>query len=183
VRLGLAGFGRLARDAYLPALAALPDTRLVAIADPLPASRDAARARCPDVRTYETVTSLLEGEALDGLLVASPPSGHLTAWRAATAAGLPVFVEKPLLLAHEVPLIVAGDERAPVMVNFNRRFWPPYARARATVASGVLGTPVTLDFLLHLDVLGWSTVTRHRLAPEEGGLLHDLGSHAIDFAT
>lgn len=182
LRLGLAGFGRLARDYYLPALARRPEARLVAIADPLEPSRAVARARCPDARLYESAASMLAAASLDALLVASPPSTHLGAWRAASDAGLAVFVEKPLLLAHQLPL-VAPDEAARVMVDFNRRFWPPYARAGAAIASGLLGAPVALDFQLHLDVLGWSTVTRHRLAPEEGGLVHDLGSHAIDFAS
>jgi len=183
LRLGLAGFGRLARDAYLPALRALPDVQLVGIADPLAASRAAARTRCPHIHVYDAVDALLHHEALDGLLVASPPSTHRRAWRAAAALGLPSFVEKPLLLASELSTLDASDARATVMVNFNRRFWAPYARARRVVASGILGTPVTLEFVLHLDVLGWSTVTQHRLAPDEGGLLHDLGSHAVDFAS
>jgi len=42
LRLGVAGFGRLVRDVYLPAFRSLRDARLVAVADPLPASRSAA---------------------------------------------------------------------------------------------------------------------------------------------
>lgn len=181
LRLGLAGFGRLARGYYLPALARLPGARLVAVADPRPESRAAALARGGGVRATETVEELL-GESLDGLLVASPPSTHLAAWRAACAVGVPAFVEKPLVLSKDLAR-VAEDADARVMVDFNRRFWPPYARARRAIRSGALGAPVAIDFQLHLDVLGWSTVTRHRLAAGEGGLVHDLGSHAIDLAS
>jgi predicted dehydrogenase len=183
LRLGLAGFGRLARDYYLPALRAAPDVRLVAVADPLPESRAAAAVRCPGAHVYETLSAMLDGAALDALLVASPPSAHLAAWRAASTARIPAFVEKPILLSHELPLLDGREDGARVMVDFNRRFWPPYVRARAIVAAGTLGTPLHLDFRLHLDVLGWSTVTRHRLAADEGGLAHDLGCHAIDLAS
>jgi predicted dehydrogenase len=68
------------------------------------------------------------------------------------------------------------------MVDFNRRFWPAYGRVRDLVRQGVLGAPVHLEFALHLDVVRWSGVTRHRLDLDEGGLLHDLGGHAIDLA-
>ena len=41
---------------------------------------------------------------------------------------------------------------------------------------------ITMADALHLDVLQWSRVTQHRLDVKEGGLLHDLGCHAIDLA-
>jgi predicted dehydrogenase len=68
------------------------------------------------------------------------------------------------------------------MLDFNRRFWPTYRRIGELIQRGVLGRPVEVDFLLHTDVLSWSTVTRHRFSSDEGGILHDLGGHAIDLA-
>jgi predicted dehydrogenase len=68
------------------------------------------------------------------------------------------------------------------MVDFNRRFWPAYGRVRDFVRHGTLGAPVHVEFGIHLDVLRWSVVTRHRFDLNEGGLLHDLGCHAIDLA-
>src|SRR5207244_9798973 len=65
----------------------------------------------------------------------------------------------------------------------HRRFWPADRRGGALVRAGTLGKQVQVDFLLHTDVLSWSTVTRHRLEEKEGGILHDLGGHAIDLAT
>ena len=35
IALGLVGYGKIARDQHLPALAALPGIRVVAVADPL----------------------------------------------------------------------------------------------------------------------------------------------------
>lgn len=182
LRLGVVGFGRLVRDYYLPALRTLAGVRLVAVADPLPESRDAARERVPEVQVHEGHRGILERGDLDGLLVASPPSTHLEVWRDATARGLATFVEKPLVLSSQLGALDGMPEGRGIMVDFNRRFWPTYGRVRELVRHGALGTPVHLAFLLHLDVLGWSTVTRHRLAPAEGGLLHDLGCHALDLA-
>lgn len=183
LRLGLTGFGRLASDFYLPALRRITGARLVAVAEPLAERRARAQARLPHAAVVADLPELLGGSTIDALLVASPPSTHLAAWQAASAAGLPAFVEKPLLMVDELPLVEGvEEEEARVMVDFNRRFWPPYARARELVRAGALGAPVELEFRLHLDVLGWSTVTRHRLDPAEGGLAHDLASHALDLA-
>jgi len=179
LRFGIAGFGRLARQSYEPALRGVPDAALVAIADPLPESR-AAAGRVPGVRVYDGLGAMLAEARLDGVLVASPPSTHLATWRA--AAGIAVFMEKPLVLSHELDAIDLSAHGTRLMIDFNRRFWPPYEKVRALVAAGAVGRPASLHFQLHLDVLGWSTVTQHRLSESEGGVLHDLGCHAIDLA-
>ena len=182
LRVGIVGFGRLARECYLPALRMLPGVVVVAVADPLPASRDAAAARVPGAVIHADPHTLLTETTLDGVLVASPPSTHLAVWRAATARGIAAFVEKPLILASELDALDGREGDRRVMVDFNRRFWPPYLRLGALVRDGVLGRPVDVEFSLVLDVMGWSQVTRHRLDDREGGLLHDLGCHAIDLA-
>jgi predicted dehydrogenase len=183
LRVGIVGFGRLAREFYLPALRMLPGLRVVAVADPLPASRDAAAARVPGAVIHADPHALVAETALDGVLVASPPSTHLALWRASTARGIATFVEKPLVLASELDALDGRESDRRVMVDFNRRFWPPYLRLGALVRDGALGRPVDVEFSLVLDVMGWSQVTRHRLDDREGGLLHDLGCHAIDLAT
>jgi predicted dehydrogenase len=179
--LGLVGFGKLVREYYLPALGRLAGTRVVAVADPLAESRRAAARRLHDAAIFTEHRAMLERGAIDALLVASPPATHLDVWRDALARGLPAFVEKPLLLSGQLPHL-AVVEAPRVMVDFNRRFWPTYRQVRNLVQRGVLGSPVDLDFILQLDVGRWCSVTRHRLDAQQGGLLHDLGSHAIDLA-
>lgn len=177
LRLGLVGFGRLARSYYLPALRRLPGAALMAIADPLEASRAAAAAAVPAAALCRGLDELLAHRP-DALLIATPPSTHLPLWNAAAAAGLPVFLEKPFVLAGELPRAAAAG-RARLMVNFNRHFWPPYRRVRALVAGRSIGQAVSAEFALHVDLLPWCTVTRHRLSPDDGGVLHDLGSQAL----
>src|SRR6478672_2603606 len=78
--IGVAGFGRLVREIYLPAFRRLPGARLVAVADPLAESRSAAAHRLPGAVVYPDHRTLLASASLDGLLVASPPSTHLEIW-------------------------------------------------------------------------------------------------------
>jgi len=183
LRIGVAGFGRLVRDYYLPAFRTVPGADLVAVADPLPESRTAAADRLPSAAVYPDHRTMLERESLVGLLVASPPSTHLRIWNDAAAAGLAVFMEKPFILGGQLGEIERGAASANLMMDFNRRFWPNYRRVSELVRQGAVGKPVEIEFLLHVDVLSWSTVTQHRLSPDEGGILHDLGGHAIDLAS
>ena len=182
LRLGIAGFGRLARDYYVPALRTIPDARVVAVADPLSESRAAASERLSSPEVYSDSAEMLERSRLDAVLVASPPSTHLPIWRDAARRGLAVFLEKPVVLSSQISEIERVNPLPRLMLDFNRRFWPTYQRVGGLLRSGALGNPVEVDFRLHTDILSWSTVTRHRLAPEEGGILHDLGGHAIDLA-
>ena len=182
LRIGVAGFGRLVRDIYLPAFRRLPCARLVSVADPLAESRSAAADRLPAAAVYEDHRALLDRAKLDGLLVASPPSTHLAIWDEASARGVAVFMEKPFVLAGQLGSVERRPPGARLMLDLNRRFWPPYRQIAELVRGGALGKPVEVEYLLSTDVASWSTVTQHRLSPEEGGILHDLGGHAIDLA-
>jgi len=51
-KLGITGYGRLAREYYLPALTRMRDVRVVAVADPLEESRLAAVKWSPLARVY-----------------------------------------------------------------------------------------------------------------------------------
>lgn len=182
LRLGLVGYGRLAEAYYAPALRWLDGVAVVAVADPLARRRELARTQWTAARPFAAASELVAAGGIDALLVASPPSDHLASWRTASAARLPAFVEKPLLLDHELVELDGSECRERVMVDFNRRFWPAYAQARERLVAGDLGRPLALEFELRLDVRAWSNVTRHRLEPDQGGVLHDLGSHALDLA-
>jgi predicted dehydrogenase len=147
--MGIAGFGRLARDYYVPAFRALADARLVAVADPLAGSRSVAARRMASLALFADHREMLERAGLDALLVASPPSTHLAIWNAAAAQGLPVFMEKPFVLAGQLGEVGRGT--GSLMLDFNRRFWPTYRRAAEAVQSGAVGRPVDVHFQLHTD--------------------------------
>jgi predicted dehydrogenase len=179
-RLGLVGFGRLARDYYMPAFRALGRRDRLVVADPSAASREAALS-AGVAAVHETHDALLQGESLDGLLVASPPSTHFAVWRAAAARAVPVFMEKPFLLPGDLARIAPDDPACDrLMLNFNRRFWPNYQALGPLLRAGRIGRPLRARFTLRTNIIAWSTVTRHRLDQSEGGALYDLGNHVLD---
>jgi len=182
LQLGIAGFGRLVRNYYMPALQIDPGVRIAAIADPLAESRRAAKRYISDAEIFDHHSTMLDQSKLDAVLVASPPSTHFEIWSDSTSRGIPAFVEKPLALSSQLPVLNI-PEVPPVMIDFNRRFWPEYNRVEQHMRDQHLGMPVELEYGLHLNVLSWSHVTAHRLEAKEGGVLHDLGCHAIDVVT
>src|SRR5262245_54470901 len=183
LRLGLVGFGRVVREYYLPAFRLLGGIDIRGVADPLAASRDAARKLLREVRTYVSAGELLDTQMVDAVLVASPPSTHLAIWLEASRRRLPVFMEKPFLVPGQLARLEdTPDAHHLLMINFNRRFWPPYRKLAALLRSGACGVLRRAELVLHVDVLRWCSVTNHRLAPEEGGALSDLGSQALDLA-
>jgi predicted dehydrogenase len=182
LRLAIIGFGRLAQEYYLPALSYLPPAFRISVADPLASSRDEAKKRLPSAPVYSDYQTLLAEESLDAVLVVSPPSTHFEIWRACAERQLPFFMEKPVLLPADLKRIDPEDPAwsSLLMVDFNRRFWPPYQRVREWVRSGRMGRPIAAQFTLDVNVLAWSTVTQHRLDEREGGALYDLGSQVLD---
>jgi predicted dehydrogenase len=182
LRLGIVGFGHLVRNYYVPLLRGLSSVSVAVVVDPSEASRKAARAAFPGI-PIQADPDTLAALGLDGLIVASPPSTHLAFWNIAAKAGIPVLLEKPFALRGEFQYAAAAEgERGLLMLDLNRRFWPPYQSMRESLKAGMLGELQAVDIRLHVDIRPWCSVTSHRLQAREGGVLYDLGSHAVDLA-
>ena len=183
MRVGIIGFGKLAQEYYIPAFHSLNDVSIAAIADPSPISQKAARQLVPAGKVYSRWQECLEKEHLDAVLVASPPSTHLEICLATITMRVPVFMEKPFILRDEIAHIDQLRAASPqIMINFNRRFWPTYQSLRDRVQSGEIGKLKHAEFVLHVNIANWCSVTQHRLDPSEGGALFDLGSQILDLA-
>jgi len=179
--LAIIGYGRLAREYYVPALARMNGVRIKAVADPSPESRYSAKKGIPLAHVYQNYQEMFSQESFNAVLIASPPSSHLMAWLEARKNRVPAFVEKPFALTSQMQdLPHLSDADAALMVNFNRRFWSPYQEVIRACRNGTIGVLRHIQFTFHTDVARWSTITKHRLSPDEGGVLHDLGSQAVD---
>ncbi|MDE1915521.1 MAG: Gfo/Idh/MocA family oxidoreductase [Sphingomonadales bacterium] len=92
VPLGLVGYGKIARDQHLPAIAALGDFELTAIADPF--------AVHPDVASHGTIETMLATHPeVAAISLCQPPRFRMEAARAALRAGRHVMLEKPPALS------------------------------------------------------------------------------------
>jgi virulence factor len=127
VRVAVIGLGDIARKAYLPVLANLPDVDLHLVT-----RNDAVLADLTS-RLRPAATSASVGEAIaqgvDAAFVHAATVAHPEIVGALLDAGVPTFVDKPLTDAYATSAdLVARAEAAgtSLMVGFNRRFAPAH---------------------------------------------------------
>jgi predicted dehydrogenase len=96
VGIGLAGLGRWGQN-YIKTLLALPECRLVAVADTDPAIRDRLSAQT-GIPVRESADELLSEPAVEAVVIATPDRTHCSLASASLAAGRDVLVEKPMAL-------------------------------------------------------------------------------------
>jgi predicted dehydrogenase len=90
IRLGIIGFGKIARDAHVPALQAVGGFELKAVV---------TRAGCDQqgVRCFDTAEAMLAalGSDLDAVTISTPPGPRYAIARQCLDAGLDCLLEKP----------------------------------------------------------------------------------------
>lgn len=142
LRGAISGFGEVAAQAHLAGWRSRPGVSVVAIHDPVSERRHQAINLVRNIRVYDDLDLMLDGEALDFLDVASPPAFHAATARKALEAGANVLVEKPMCLAtaefEELAALAAKKSRVLMCVH-NWKHAPAYRRARELIRSGRLG--------------------------------------------
>ncbi len=183
VRIALVGLGGHGRTIQGAAEAA-PGLDVVAVFDPDPeeAALAAARFGCDLADSYE---ALLARDDLDAVSLCSPNAVHRAQAEAAFAAGLDVFVEKPIAntVADGRAMIEAAEAAGRLlMVGHNMRFGDAIRWGHDQIAAGRLGQVVSVevhfssDNALRLPSASW------RLRPDQCPLLPmmQLGIHGVD---
>src|SRR5947208_2528165 len=142
VKIGVVGAGAIAQLAHLPVLAKMRGAELVAICDnDRPKARGLAdRFGVPDV--FTDIEDLLELDALDAVVIATPNHLHEPHVLAALAAKRHVLCERPLSLsARGVERILTAATRADrtVTVANNHRFRTDVQTLSGFIHGGELG--------------------------------------------
>lgn len=149
LRIGLAGAGMISHH-HLIAWSRDARAKVVAICDPNleQARRRAAEFGIPAV--HADMESMLAGQTLDAVDIASPRETHVALVEMAAADGLDVLCQKPLapnLAAGEaVARHVAGKVR--LMVHENWRFRPWYRRIKQWLEAGEAGLLLQADMAM-----------------------------------
>lgn len=130
-RIAIVGFGKIARDQHVGAIAATPGATLVAVA-----SRNAS---LPGLPHFATVEELLErGPEIDAVSLCTPPQVRRAQAAAALAAGKHVMLEKPpgIGVAQLDPLIaMAADAKRSLFATWHSRHAPAVEPAREWLAT------------------------------------------------
>lgn len=183
LRLGIIGAGRMGITHYSIANAH-SHARVAGVADPsrLVTTMLAKYAR---VGTYKDYRGLLKGEALDAVLVCTPPALNPEILEAVLAARLHAFVEKPFMLSAADGRRFAEAFDAAGLVNqvgYVNRWNDMFAKARTFVNEGVIGTPIRFRSEMFSATItrdpgdaGWRSTHANG-----GGAIYEMASHALD---
>lgn len=130
VNYGVIGCGMMGQE-HLRNIALLDDAKVSAIFEPDAGMMGAALGFAPGARPCASVEEVLETEALDCLLIASPNFMHVEQVETIAARRpLPLLVEKPLFTDPGDRGRIAklqSDYPAPVWVAMEYRYMPPVA--------------------------------------------------------
>lgn len=126
LRIAIVGFGKIARDQHVGAIAAVPGATLTAVA-----SRNAS---VPGLPHFATIEELLEkGPPIDAVSLCTPPQVRRAQAAAALAAGKHVMLEKPpgTGVAELDPLIaMAAEAKRTLYATWHSRHAPAVEPAR-----------------------------------------------------
>ncbi len=182
VRTALVGLGGAAERILLPALALLPDVRVVAGCDVEAGARERAAGRWRIPRVYGAAAEMLEEEHPDIVVVATPPLNHCTPCLLALEHGCHVFCEKPFMPSLEdADRVIAAAQRAGRLVAVNNQYYqmPIYQTVRQLLDSGAPGRLYHIQAWQHVYLLP-STEGGWKAALQPRRVLYEFGTHALD---
>jgi len=144
LNLGVIGVGWQGAT-HVQCFQALPNARVVAIADLNEARRTEIAARYDVPETYGDYHEMLNRADVDAVSVVLPDHLHRDACEAVAQAGKHILCEKPLATTvADAEAIVRAARAAGVtlMVNLSNRWQPPIALTKEAFDQGELGDPV-----------------------------------------
>jgi predicted dehydrogenase len=147
VRLGFIGAGPVVQSKHWPAI-----KRLQTIWEPVEVVAFALRTenqahKIQEVfggHWYADYRKMLDEEPLDGAIVCSSDPVHAEHSIACLEKGIPVLVEKPIArsLVDARRMCCLGDQKGLVLMTVaNKRYSPPYRRAKKFVVEGPVSNP------------------------------------------
>ena len=190
LRVGLIGCGNVVSYGHCPAIHALPDVELVALADITPARREIGQRwfGLSDENVYADYRDLIARDDLDAVVVAVPQRFRREIVLAAFETGLHVLSEKPLAdtpaIAEEL-VEAANSTGLQFAICHNYLFFPEYRVLKEEISSGTIGNlrVLTMNYLGVIDYPGASEYEarwRHTMAAG-GGVMMDM-IHAVYLA-
>jgi predicted dehydrogenase len=202
LRLGVIGVGSRGQE-LVRQFQRVPGVKVLAACDVYPPRFEAlAKIATGPVTAHADYRSLLDQRrSLDAVAVATPLNVHREQVTAALDAGLPVYGEKSIgLTVADCDAIRAAVERTrlPFQVGHQYRYAAWFNKAMARIRAGEIGAVAQIQAFWHRNhnwrravpagadgkvdpalehLINWRLYRAY-----SGGLLAELGSHAIDFA-
>ena len=182
LNVGLIGLGRLGRVYARDLAGRIPETKLVAVADPQGNVAKEIADEFDVPRSYTDTQALIDDKNVAAIVIVTPTHVHKEQVIAAAHSQKPTFCEKPPALSlAEVAAMKAAVEKSGMFfqMGFMRRFDPGYAAAKKQIDGGRIGMPLV-----------FKATSREPFRPSleyanpksSGGMLIDMGIHDFDLA-
>lgn len=182
LNVGVIGLGRLGRVYARDLAGRIPETRLVAVSDPLGNLAKEVAEEFDVPKAYSDPLAMIDDPAVEAVVIVTPTHVHREQVLAAAASGKPTFCEKPPALSlSEVAEMKTAIDRSGMFfqMGFMRRFDAGYAAAKKQIEAGRIGQPLV-----------FKATSRDPFRPSleyanpasSGGMLIDMGIHDFDLA-
>jgi len=180
LRFGVLGVGRIGKIHVENLANRIPGTRITSLSDTVASELAAVAEKYGIARTFADYREVIAHPEVDAVVVCTPTDTHYQILLDAIARGKHIFCEKPVDLSIEKIQIInerAAERGVQLMVGFNRRFDPNFAKVRDVVATGKIGSPQILRI-----------TSRDPGPPPEqyvrasGGIFLDMTIHDFDMA-
>lgn len=147
LQIAVAGAGAIGRR-HIELIQANPRTRLCAVVDPMPASRDyAASLGVLHFSSLDELFASADKNRPDGVILATPNHLHVPGALACMQHGVPAIIEKPVaesLAAGQQLAAALAASPVPMLVGHHRRHSSTLQLARQAIQSGSLGRVVSV---------------------------------------
>ncbi|MBE0659978.1 MAG: inositol 2-dehydrogenase [Bryobacteraceae bacterium] len=180
LNIGIIGAGRIGKVHAETIAFRVPEANAAAITDLNQDAAEQVAARCGIPVVAASVDQILDDPDIDAVLICSSTDTHADLTIRAARARKHIFCEKPIdhsLAKIDAALAAVAEAGVKLQIGFNRRFDPNFARVRAAVQSGEIGSPR----LLHI-------ISRDPAPPPvsyvkvSGGMFLDMTIHDFDMA-
>jgi predicted dehydrogenase len=183
LKVGIVGAGRMGITHHA-IINSHPNVEVAALADPSTVMNSMLE-KYIGVRTYKDHASMLEREALDAVLVCTPPALNRAILEHVHRKRLHAFVEKPFALSardgRELTEMFASAKLV-TQVGYVNRFNDAFAAAKRFIDGGLVGPVVRFrsemyssTIIRDQDESGWRS--SHA---QGGGAVFEMASHSID---
>jgi myo-inositol 2-dehydrogenase/D-chiro-inositol 1-dehydrogenase len=180
IKVGVIGTGRIGKLHLENLSVRIPSAEVVAVADVFVEGAEEISARFGIKKVTADYREIISDKDVEAVVVCSPTDTHAQYTIEAAEAGKHIFCEKPLDLSLEkIRMVLEVIEKTGVklMIGFNRRFDPNYAKVQQMVQDGKIGEPHILK------------ITSRDPAPPpadyvavSGGMFLDMTIHDFDMA-
>jgi myo-inositol 2-dehydrogenase/D-chiro-inositol 1-dehydrogenase len=180
LQVGIIGAGRIGKEHAQTLAYRLPDAHAAVITDLNTAAAKELADRLGIPRVAKNTQEILNDPSIEAVLICSPTDTHVGLIIEAARARKHIFCEKPIDVSlSKIDQALQAVEKSGVkfQVGFNRRFDANFARVRAAVKTGEIGTP----HLMHI-------ISRDPEPPpisyvkSSGGIFLDMTIHDFDMA-